>query len=118
MKRKYIYLILLFYSIFIFAVSSFPGSNLQETKFDLMDKIFHIGAYGILAVIGVNCIKRDDLIGILLIMIVGTIYGGLIEIWQGTVVERDANIYDGVANSIGMVLGSIIGNKYFYLVND
>ena len=53
-----------------------------------------------------------------MIIVIGTVYGGFNEIWQGFVASRFASMYDVYANGIGMTVGSIVSVKYLVFAND
>lgn len=106
------------YAISIFIVSSIPGNNLPDLDINIIDKIFHILAYGILAVLSVICIKNKSYKNLILVICLGSLYGGLIEIWQGMVVCREASLYDAIANGIGMIFGSFVTLKYLRFSHD
>ncbi|NHZ85930.1 MAG: hypothetical protein GWP19_08625 [Planctomycetia bacterium] len=117
--NKIVFRILLtIYAIAILAVSSIPGGALPHIDILSFDKILHIIEYSILAFLAVNAIKTPSTRMILLIIVVGSFYGGLNEIWQTLVADRFASIYDAIANVIGMVIGSIISVKFLLLTHD
>ncbi len=102
----------------ILAVSTIPGRRMPEFDIWSFDKILHIIEYSILAFLAINAIGKVSTTSIIVIIIVGSAYGGFNEIWQGLVADRFASIYDAIANGIGMVIGGIVTVKYLLLTHD
>ncbi len=118
MNKKVFRILLTIYAIAILAVSSIPGGALPHIDILSFDKILHIIEYSILAFLAINAIKTPSTRMILLIIVVGSVYGGLNEIWQTLVADRYASVYDAIANGIGMVIGSSISAKFLLLTHD
>ncbi len=118
MSKKVFQILLTIYVIAILAVSSIPGGALPHVDILSFDKILHIIEYSILAILAINAVKLTSTRTIIIIIILGTVYGGLNEIWQTLVADRFASIYDAIANGIGMVIGSIISVKFLLLTHD
>jgi len=117
MSKKYFRLLLIVYIIAILAVASIPGKSMPKVEIWSIDKIFHFIEYFILAFLAINSFLNSKF-KILIIILAGIIYGGFIELWQEYVVGRDASIYDEIANSLGMIIGSIITVGYLKFTND
>ena len=118
MSKKAFRIILILYFFVILALSTIPGGAIPKLDVWSLDKILHIIEYFILAFLAINAIKIPSTKMIILIIIVGIVYGGFNEIWQGFVADRFASIYDAIANGIGMVIGSIVSAKYLLLTHD
>jgi VanZ family protein len=100
------------------AISTIPGGNIPKLDITLFDKIGHAIAYAIYGFLLVNSIKNRKIHVLFAIIIIGTMYGGLNEIWQMYVADRYASIYDGIANAVGMILGTFGTHRYLRLTND
>ena len=107
-------IILWFLSIlFVSCLSLLPKIN-PPVDFKYSDKIWHFLAYcwlSFLPYVGFKN-KRRALLGSLLMILLG---GGL-EFAQSFIPERDTSLFDLVANSIGVIIGIILGNilRRFY----
>lgn len=118
MSKKTFQIILILYLFVILVLSTIPGGALPKIDIFSFDKLLHVIEYFILAFLAINAIKMPSTRIIILIIIVGIVYGGFNEIWQGIVANRFASIYDAIANGIGMVIGSIVSVKYLLLTHD
>lgn len=118
MSKKVFRIILIVYLFVILALSTIPDGAIPKFDIFTIDKLLHIIEYFILAFLAINAIKIPSTKIIILIIIVGIVYGGFNEIWQGFVADRFASIYDAIANGIGMVIGSIVSVKYLLLTHD
>jgi VanZ family protein len=118
MSKKSFQIILIVYLFAILVVSTVPGGAIPKINIWSFDKILHIVEYFILAFLMINTLKIPTVRYILLIIIIGIVYGGFNEVWQGVIAHRYASIYDAVANGIGMVIGSIVTVKFLLLSYD
>lgn len=99
---------------FILIISIIPGRHFPKAQLAELDKFAHIFLYLVLlylmllAHIGEYNPKFPKLKIILLIMI-GSVYGVMIEIMQGMIfATRTFEITDMIANSIGCLLGLLL----------
>ena len=76
-----------------------------------VDKLYHFIAYGIFTLLAFRISKTKTIFYIICIGIVA--YSCLMEIGQSLVPNRSMSLYDLIANSIGVILMSIIATKYF-----
>jgi VanZ family protein len=76
-----------------------------------VDKLYHFILYGIFTLLAFRISKTKTFFYIICIGIVA--YSGLMEIGQSLVPNRSMSLYDLIANSIGVILMSIIATKYF-----
>ena len=118
MNRKYFIYLLIFYIILILIGSTLPGNLFPSGKIFDFDKIIHIMEYIILAFLFLNAIKSPNISNVLLIIVIGTAYGVFNEFWQLFVSDRYASFWDGLANTVGMIIGSVITYKYLIISND
>ncbi len=111
----------------VYTIALTVGSLVKPVEIDVsvshFDKILHTGAYGGLAFLWLSvyqlysCRKRIfwSTIGkYILIMVLITIFGILIELLQGGTTDyRTADIWDALANTTGVLLGTIIFVIFF-----
>lgn len=115
------YVIALFLTLLIAYLSlSNPIQIKIPLKITFLDKIFHATAYFGLTMswlFALKNISKYKLVGIILFF-----YGILLEFLQGTYTNnREKDIYDIVANSIGILIAMLIFNtfyKYFVKIFD
>ncbi len=118
MSKKVFRILLIAYLFAILAVSTIPGGRIPELDLWSFDKMLHIIEYFILAFLAINAIGKVSTTSVIVIIIIGSTYGGFNEIWQGLVANRFACIYDAIANGIGMIIGSIVTVKFLLLKHD
>ena len=118
MSKKSFKIMLIAYLFLVLAASTIPGGAIPKINIWSFDKLLHIIEYFILAFLAINAIKKLSANTIIVIIILGTTYGGFNEILQSIVADRFASVYDAIGNGIGMILGSIISYKYLLLSYD
>jgi VanZ family protein len=94
-------------------VSLIRLGNVPNLGISFADKIFHFGAYFVLAFLWVLAFfynfnyKKNK--AIIYAMIISIVFGILIEVLQGMMTEaRSSDIYDAVANTIGVLLAALV----------
>ena len=112
MNKNTIKILLILYSILILLGSTIPGGSIPTINIWPFDKLLHIIEYFILAILMINVLRIINVRSIIIVIIIGIVYGGFSEIWQGTVAGRDASIYDAIAKGIGMIIGSLFSFKF------
>lgn len=75
-----------------------------------LDKLEHIAAYSALSFFLIR--SRLKGISFLKAIILASLFGGLLEIIQYFHPNRDASVWDGIANMIGATFGSILGRRH------
>ncbi len=78
------------------------SSLVQELEFDLWDKALHFTAYAGLAVMTTMSVRADRRAVWWALALV--LMGGALEIVQG-MTGRDADIFDEIANTLGVIAG-------------
>lgn len=102
------------YLIIIFIFSSIPGDDLPELSFTISDKLFHGLIYFIafyLFYFSFSNIRKDSVFyknAILFSFAFTVIYAISDELHQSLVPNRDADIFDFLADFIGAFIGFII----------
>ena len=115
----------LLWAAFILVVCSLPGYDLPNLNFwdiDYIDKLEHMTVFAILGFLMVYGFDRHYF-GMSIspstkvlwgFIILASAFGGFTEILQGLFFPtRFADVFDFVADSLGGVLGTILGNLYF-----
>lgn len=111
------------YSCVITVLFFIPGSDLPEVSFSAADKLMHTAIYVLLIGIWqlyffVRNGYRFKLRWAIVILLACLFYGIIIEILQGSfTVSRSADIYDVLANLIGLILGIFIFKKVKHIFN-
>lgn len=101
------------YLIIIFIFSSIPGDNLPDLSYTISDKIIHALIYFfafLLFYISLSHTKSDSFFhknAILFSIIFATIYALSDEFHQSFVPNRDADIFDFLADFAGVLVGFI-----------
>ena len=110
---KTLLLLALVYTVILTGVSIIERDSLPKVPiFPMQDKLAHFLAYFVLAVLwGAFWLRRKTpafLNRFLPIMLVAAfIYGTIIEVLQGEITQsRSADVYDILANCLGMLVGS------------
>ncbi len=103
---------LIAYCIFIYAQSSHPTPE-DLPSFRFMDKMLHIAAYAALAVLFYRAyqtlpIRHNLRLLVLLSIVSASLYGIGDEIHQYFVPFREADIFDGIADIIGAIIGVLV----------
>lgn len=102
------------YLIIIFIFSSIPGDDLPELSFTISDKLIHGIIYLIafyLFYLSFSNVRKDSVFyknAILFSFIFTVIYAISDELHQALVPNRDADIFDLLADFIGAFIGFII----------
>jgi VanZ family protein len=100
---------LIFYCLAIFIQSGQPGPELiPDVQF--LDKFLHFGAYGLLGILffrAYETLPLKNFKNLLILISIGsaTLYGISDEIHQYFVPSRQADVMDGIANTIGSICG-------------
>ena len=102
--------IFIIYTCFI-TYSSLSQISSAAPDIEHVDKLYHFIAYGIFTLLAFRISRTKPVFYIICIGIVA--YSGLMEIGQSFIPNRSMSLYDLIANSIGVILMSIIATKYF-----
>ena len=112
-RKRFIYwLPVIALCVAIFVQSSFPPPDLK-LSFPLKDKVMHMVAYGLLAVLFFRACRltwpaRLSPMQLLAISVLfASLYGVSDEFHQSFLAARQADALDGVADVVGSILGSL-----------
>ena len=105
-ERNYLYLAVI-WAVLIAVLSLVSLNSIsKEINISSNDKFFHFVFYAILTVL-LLLYKRKTKYNLLIILFV-IIYGIIIEILQALLTtNREADIYDAIANSLGAIIGLV-----------
>ncbi|UGS21432.1 VanZ family protein [Flavobacterium cyclinae] len=106
-ERNYLYLAVI-WAVLIAVLSLVSLNSIsKEINISSNDKFFHFVFYAILTVL-LLLYKRKTKYNLLIILFV-IIYGIIIEILQALLTtNREADIYDAIANSLGAITGLVL----------
>jgi VanZ family protein len=103
------------WALLILILCGIPGKDIPHISFlELLsfDKLVHAGIFFVLVLLSIRGFLLQSTITFLqanarvLAVVFCIVYGGLLEIMQGTLFqERSADVFDFIANSIGVLLG-------------
>lgn len=104
------------WAFFIAFLCGIPGKDLPSSDWlELIsfDKFVHASLFYILVLLSNKAYNTNNISSIrILIFILCCLYGGLLEILQGTIFsERSADIYDFIANSFGALIALLMLNR-------
>lgn len=102
------YLPALLWSIFIFVLCLIPGKDIPHVPIMGIDKIIHFTLFGVLIFLYLKSTRKGNKNltqpHIILFLFLIMAYGILLEIFQGNFVPgRTADLYDTIANSLGVI---------------
>ncbi len=113
----------LIWALIIFILCSIPGTDIIDfSLWELInsDKLAHAFVFFVLGVLLISGFSRQYSSGLLMhypiisTTLICIMYGGLLELWQGTMFEyRTADSLDFIANSFGSLL-AIPGYRFLY----
>ncbi|MBW2412106.1 MAG: VanZ family protein [Deltaproteobacteria bacterium] len=108
---------LIAYCIFIYVQSSHPPQE-ELPSFRFMDKMLHVAAYAVLAILFYRAyqtlpIRHNLRLLLLLSILSASLYGISDEIHQYYVPFREADIFDGIADIIGAIIGVWVYQTWF-----
>ncbi|OIO38580.1 MAG: hypothetical protein AUJ72_02330 [Candidatus Omnitrophica bacterium CG1_02_46_14] len=103
------------YAVVIFFISSIPGSSpvLQTVEKFIWDKLLHLLEYSILGILLVRALVLGAKVHplkswVFTAFVFGSLYAVVDEWHQSFVPMRDMNIYDWMADSMGVFIGASI----------
>jgi VanZ family protein len=113
LTKKFIFrwLPLIAYCLFIFIQSGYPSPQ-KLPSFNLMDKMLHFAAYGVMSILFYRAyqtlrIKNHRQMLIFISIVSASIYGISDEIHQYFVPERHGDLLDVIADILGAICGTI-----------
>lgn len=100
------------YSLFIFVMSSFSAPPTPKFDLEWGDKVTHAGAFGLMMLFTFRGVRwllpgRSLTVQLMIAFLYCITYGATDEIHQHFVPDRQADIFDWVADTVGAGLGAI-----------
>jgi VanZ family protein len=105
---------LILYCVFIFILSSIPGTTFPKIEFELSDKIIHIILYSGLGLSFYFSFRAQNKIillknyALIFALIFSIFYGYTDEFHQKFVPFRSYDLYDWLTDAVGVILGFIV----------
>lgn len=111
-KKTYILLILsVLWAVLIFVLCTMPSGGLPKTNIPHADKIAHFGIFfvqSVLLSLLFNFQTRKSYVQIIFLStLLAFVYGGFIEILQGSIFNRSGDVYDLLADILGGFAGAM-----------
>ena len=99
------------YVALIFTLSAQPHLR-SPLKFEMSDKVIHVGEYGLLGLLLVRALGtlprlRGALLAGLVTVAIGAGIGASDELFQSTVPGRDSDVFDLIADTVGLSLSQL-----------
>lgn len=110
------------WALTIFIQSSFPSVSLPEVEYISVDKVIHMGVFGLLTAlcyISLVHLRRENIFSdspLKWSLVFGILYGAFDEIHQYYVPNRSAEVQDWAADVIGVILAVLL--IHYYLKNN
>ena len=110
MKRHHVARLLpvVVYAMLLAWFSLTPGTG-AETSFPHADKLMHLGAYFVFVLLCLPLSRPASRIRAFVLLVI--LFGALLEIGQALVPLRHPSLWDGLANSLGALLGGLTARK-------
>ena len=113
MLKKYSFLITIFYSLALAAVSLIKLKNVPDVGVEFGDKIFHFLAYSVLTLLWFSTFifkfKAVVRRAIMFSGLFSIVFGIILEALQGSVTAyRSFDVYDIIANTLGTLFTMLI----------
>ena len=96
------------YAMLLAWFSLTPGTG-AETGFPHADKLMHLCAYFVFVLLCLPLSRPAARIGAFVLLAI--LFGALLEISQALVPQRHPSLWDGLANSLGALLGGLAARK-------
>ena len=96
------------YTMLLAWFSLTPGTE-AETGFPHADKLMHLGAYFVFVLLCLPLLRPTSRISAFVLLVI--LFGALLEIGQALVPLRHPSLWDGLANSLGALLGGLAARK-------
>ncbi|MEE9190399.1 MAG: VanZ family protein [Candidatus Neomarinimicrobiota bacterium] len=101
-------ILVLLYLLLILALSKIPGYSVSYPRILSVDKLLHILEYSILGFLMVRSLNRISKIPIIIIITGSLIFASIDEMLQSFTPGRSTDVYDFIADAVGIFLGLIL----------
>ncbi len=103
--------VLVGYMVLILCISAIPANSIPSLGFQHADKVAHFLEYAILGILAVQSFKPKKRYQLFYIIFSGFVFGVFDEWWQSFISDRYTSLFDLLADSIGMLVGSSVFYK-------
>ena len=114
MNSKTYRVLLGIYMLMILTVSALPSKAIPDIGFQHTDKIAHFLEYSILGFLAVKSFFPRKLVGLICVISFGMMFGAFDEWWQSFISDRCTSVADFIADTAGMLIGSILSYRSSY----
>lgn len=105
--------IAILWTLLIFFLCFIPGRELPHLNIPLVDKWTHIVLFGMFTILWHNTVRRNSFGLKLILLIIATFLGWLVEYVQGHYVQgRSQDNMDTLADAVGGLIGIILFSLY------
>ncbi len=105
--------IAILWTLLIFFLCFIPGKDLPHLNIPLVDKWTHMVLFGVFTILWHNTVRRNSFELKLILLIVATFLGWLVEYVQGHYVQgRSQDNMDTLADAVGGLIGIILFSLY------
>ena len=98
----------------ILSISALPSKAIPDIGFQHTDKIAHFLEYSILGFLAVKSFSPRKLVGLICVISFGMMFGAFDEWWQSFISDRCTSVADFIADTTGMLIGSILSYRSSY----
>jgi len=98
----------------ILSISALPSKAIPDIGFQHSDKIAHFLEYSILGFLAVKSFFPRKLVGLICVISFGMMFGAFDEWWQSFISDRCTSVADFIADTAGMLIGSILSYRSSY----
>ena len=98
----------------ILGISALPSKAIPDIGFQHTDKIAHFLEYSILGFLAVKSFFPRKLVGLICVISFGMMFGAFDEWWQSFISDRCTSVADFIADTAGMLIGSILSYRSSY----
>lgn len=115
--KKLLLLSAVFYTIILIVLSLININNIPDLGSDMDDKIYHVIAYFILSILWITYVKNNrNSNHIYTVAILAVALGASLEVLQYLVnPNRTFDFLDMLANTVGVIIGTIIASRFTLL---
>lgn len=117
MVKKLLLFSAVFYTIILIVFSLININNIPDLGSDMDDKIYHVIAYFILSILWITYVKNNrNSNHIYTVVILAVALGASLEVLQYLVnPNRTFDFLDMLANTVGVIIGTIIASRFTLL---
>jgi VanZ family protein len=96
-------------SVLIIIAVLIPGQNLPDVSIGGYDKLIHMGMFLVWALVAQYDLGTKPLSRLVMLFFAGTVFSAMTEVLQIVVEGRSFDMYDMIADIVGLIIGLMIG---------